>query len=66
MADVSYPDSFLCGIHIFTSPARAAELNEALANRLAAQPDIMVDPGTKFVLMFIGARIDGGHAERAV
>ena len=66
MADVSYPDSFLYGIHIFTSPARAAELNETLANRLAAQPDLMVDPGTKFVLMFIGARVDGGHTERAV
>ena len=66
MADETCPDSFLHEIPIFASPDRAAELNEVLANRLAAQPDLMADPGTRFVPMFIGVHVDGGHSTRAV
>ena len=53
-------------IPVFASPDRAADLNETLANRLVSQLDLMADPGTKFVPMFIGIRVDGGHTERAV
>lgn len=66
VAEAGCSDSFLYKIQVFASPERAADLNEALADRLAGQPNLMVDPGTKFVPMFIGVRIDGGHAVRAV
>ena len=66
MADHTDPDSFLYLIRIFASPDRAADLNELLANRLADQSDLMVDPGTRFVPMFIGIRVDDGHSRRAV
>ena len=59
------PDSFLFLVHVFASPERAAELNEALADRIADRPEPMADPGVGFVPMFIGARADGGHPARA-
>ncbi len=59
------PDSFLFLVHVFASPERAAELNEALADRIADRPELMADPGVRFVPMFIGARADGGHPARA-
>ena len=55
------PDSLLFLIHVFASPERAAELNEALADRIADRPELMADPGVRFVPMFIGVRADGGH-----
>ena len=58
-------DSFLYKLRIPLSPARAVDLNEQLAHRVTNRPDLMADPGTKFVPMFIGARIDAGHSERA-
>ena len=66
VADATDPESFLYEIHVFAPPHRAAELNETLAIRLVDRPDLMADPGTKFVPMFIGIRVDGGHANRAV
>lgn len=66
VAETGCPDSFLYKIQVFASPHRAADLNETLANRLANQPELMADPGTMFVPMFIGTRADGGHTERAV
>ena len=66
VAEAGCPDSFLYKIPVFASLDRAADLNETLANRLVSQPDLMADPGTKFVPMFIGIRVDGGHTERAV
>lgn len=60
------PGSFLFRVHVLASPERAAELNEALADRIAARPELMVDPGVRFVPMFIGARTDGGHPVRAL
>lgn len=58
-------DSFLYKLRIPLSPARAVDLNERLAHRVTNRPDLMADPGTKFVPMFIGARIDAGDSERA-
>ncbi len=58
------PDSFLCKLRIPLPPTRAADLNERLADRVTSRPDLMADPGTKFVPMFIGTRIDAGHSER--
>lgn len=59
------PDSFLFRVHVLASPERAAELNEALADRIAARPELMADPGVRFVPMFIGVGTDGGHPARA-
>ena len=58
-------DSFLYKLSVPLSPARAVDLNEQLAYRITDRPDLMADPGTKFVPMFIGARIDAGDSERA-
>ena len=66
VAEAGCTDSFLYKVHIFASPDRAADLNETLAERVAEQPDLMADPGTKFVPMFIGTRLDAGHTRRAV
>ena len=55
------PDSLLFLIHVFASPERAADLNEALAGRVADRPELMADPGVRFVPMFIGVRADGGE-----
>lgn len=64
LVDGSEPDSFLYKLRIPLSPTRAADLNERLADRITSRPDLMADPGTKFVPMFIGTRIDAGHSER--
>ena len=59
------PDSLLFLVHVFASPERAAELNEALAGWIAGRPELMADPGVRFVPMFIGVRADGGYPARA-
>ena len=64
LVDGSGPDSFLYKLRLPLSPARAVDLNERLADRITKRPDLMADPGTKFVPMFIGARIDVGDSER--
>ena len=64
LVDGGEPDSFLYKLRIPLSPTRAADLNERLADRITDRPDLMADPGTKFVPTFIGARIDAGHSER--
>ena len=66
VAETGCTDSFLYKIHICASPDRAAELNETLAERVAQEPELIADPGTKFVPMFIGTRVDAGHTRRAV
>ena len=60
--DCTEPDSFLYKIHVLASPAGAAELNEKVADRIVARSDLMADPGLEFVPMFIGTRVDAGHA----
>ena len=64
LTDDNDPDSFLYDICIPAPPSRAADLNEELADRLADRPELMADPGTKFVPMFIGTRVDAGYCER--
>lgn len=59
------PDSFLFEILVFASPERAADLNGMLADRIADRPELMADPGIRFVPMFIGVRTDGSHPARA-
>ena len=62
MEDCTEPDSFLYKIHVLASPAASADLNEQLADRVVARPDLMTDPGLEFVPMFIGTRVDAGHS----
>ena len=57
-------DSFLYKLCVSLLPAGTVALNERLANRITNRPDLMPDPATKFVPMFIGTRIDVGNAER--
>lgn len=66
VAETGCTDSFLYKVHISASPDRAADLNETLAERVAEEPDLMADPGTKFLPMFIGTRVDAGHTRRTV
>ena len=66
VAESGSTDSFLYKVYIFASPDRAADLNETLAERVAKERELIADPGTKFVPMFIGARVDAGHTRRAV
>lgn len=63
-ADPLIPDWFSCQLTVPLSPAGAVDLNEQLAERVTSRPDLMADPGMKFVPTFIGARIDAGDAER--
>ena len=57
-------DSFLYRLCVPLLPAGAVALNERFANRITNRPDLMPDPATKFLPMFIGTRIDVGNAER--
>ena len=63
LGDHTDPDSFLYELHVLTSPDQAVRLNEELANRIVARPDLMEDPGLKFVPVFIGTIVDAGHTE---
>ena len=56
------PGSFLCEYRLVASPATAMDLNETLALRWAESPECMADPGLKFLPMFIGTVVDGGHS----
>ena len=57
-------DTFLYKLRVPLSPARAVDLDEQLANRITNRPDLMANPGLKFVPMFIGTRVDVGDPER--
>lgn len=63
-ADPLIADWFSCQLTVPLSPAGAVDLNEQLAERVTSRPDLMADPGMKFVPTFIGTRIDAGDAER--
>ena len=56
------PTSFLCERLIHASPARAAEMNEEFADRIAERSDLLEDPGLRFVPMFIGTHTDAGDS----
>ena len=60
--DCTEPDSFLYKVHVVAPPAVAADLNEKVADRIVARPDLMADPGLEFVPVFIGTRVDAGHS----
>ena len=62
LADHTDSDSFLYEIHIAASPKMAAELNLSFADRIVAREDLMVNPGMKFVPVFIGAGLDAGFS----
>lgn len=47
-------DTFLWSCEVLASPESAAELNEELADRIAAQDDLLEDPGFRFIVMFDG------------
>ena len=59
------PDSFLFEIKVRTSSECAVELNEKFANRIVTDEELMIDPGLKFTLVFIGTRTDGSHTHAA-
>ena len=63
LGDHTDSDSFLYELHIRASPDKAVRLNEELANRIVARPDLMEDPGLKFVPVFVGTLVDAGHTE---
>lgn len=47
-------ESFVYSRLVHATPHRAAELNEALADKLAERAELMDDLGTKFVALFTG------------
>ena len=55
-------ESFLYERVIAAPPAVASEMNERLADEVAARPDLMADPGLKFMAVFTGSMTDGGNA----
>ncbi len=56
------PGSFLYEYRLIASPAMATDLNETLALSWAESPERMADPGLKFLPMFVGTVVDGGHS----
>ena len=56
------PDSVLYDRIIHATPAVAAEMNAHLADRVAGCPDLMENPGLKFIAVFTGSAIDGSNA----
>lgn len=56
------PASFLYERLIHASPARAAEMNEEFADRIAERSDLRESPGLRFVPMFMGTHTDAGDA----
>ena len=52
-------DGFQFEVHVHASPKQAVDLNEALADRIVTDDELMADAGGKFVVMFIGTKIDG-------
>ena len=54
--------SFLYEKRIHAKPELAAEMNEMLADRIADSPELMADPGLKFIAVFTGSVTDVGNA----
>ena len=63
--DHTEPDAYLYELYVIALPEQAAALNEDLASRVVARPDLLADPGLNFVPIFIGTRTDAGHADAA-
>ena len=56
------PDRFGFDVHVHTLPDAAADLNEALANRVVEDDALMAELGLNFVPTFIGTRTYVGDA----
>ena len=56
------PDRFGLDMHVHTLPDAAADLNEALANRVVEDDALMSELGLNFVPTFIGTRTHVGDA----
>ena len=56
------PDRFGLDLHVHTLPGAAADLNEALANRVVEDDALMAELGLNFVPTFIGTRTYVGDA----
>lgn len=54
MEDPQDPGTFLYEQHVQISPAEASELNEQFVDELLAEPELMDDPGFRFVAVFVG------------
>ena len=59
-----HAESFLYQRTVYADPTTAATLNERLADRIADQPDLLADPGLKFVAVFTGVTSVGFNAEQ--
>lgn len=53
------PDSFFYRRTVFATPRATSALNWAFADRIAQRPDLMKDPGLKFLVRFTGATANG-------
>ena len=53
--------SFLYDRFVHATPDEASDLNERLADRIAANPDLMTDPGLRFVVVFTGKGSSDGR-----
>ena len=56
------PDRFGFDIHVRASPKAAADLNEALADRIVADDELIRGLALNFVPTFIGTRTNGGDS----
>ncbi len=53
------PDSFFYQRAVFATPRATSALNWAFADRIAQRPDLIEDPGLKFLVRFTGATVNG-------
>ena len=56
------PDSFFYQRAVFASPKSTSALNWAFADRIANRPDLIKDPGPRFLVGFTGATANGSHS----
>ena len=56
------PDRFGLDMHVHTSPGEAADLNEAFADQVVADDELLTELRLNFVPMFMGTRIDGSDS----
>ena len=54
MEDPQDPGTFLYEQHVQVSPVEASGLNEQFVDEVVAEPELLEDPGFRFVAMFVG------------
>ena len=57
MEDPRDPGTFLYEQHVQISPVEASGLNEQFVNEVMAEPELMEDPGFRFVAVFVGVGV---------